>query len=174
MPRPRTINIKAMSPEEFRAYNREKQRLFYERRKAGIPVRTRQLTGNKNCRKCGERKPFTLEFFAPRGDNHAGLKTICRACMSEHIGLHQATIKYGLTRAQHAMLKARPCVLCGSTKHLRIDHCHKSGRVRNTLCNHCNAGLGFFRDRPDLLRLAAQYVEHYAALHAGTPTPSQS
>lgn len=174
MSRPRTINLKGMSPEEFRAYNRAKQKLFHERRRAGIPVRTRQLVGNKNCRTCGERKPFTAEFFPPRGDQHEGLKTQCKVCQNKYTCERIATVKYGLTKAQYDMLKARPCVLCGSDKHLRVDHCHKSGRVRNTLCNHCNSGLGFFRDNPTLLRLAAQYVEHYATAHTGTPTPSPS
>jgi hypothetical protein len=40
-----------------------------------------------------------------------------------------------------------------------IDHCHTSGKIRGLLCQRCNNGLGHFRDRPDLLRAAADYLE---------------
>lgn len=38
------------------------------------------------------------------------------------------------------------------------DHCHTSGAVRDILCRQCNAGLGNFRDRPDLLSRAISYL----------------
>lgn len=40
------------------------------------------------------------------------------------------------------------------------DHCHTTHTPRGILCNHCNAGLGMFRDQPDRLRRAADYLEH--------------
>lgn len=41
----------------------------------------------------------------------------------------------------------------------QLDHKHGSTIVRGFLCLKCNTGLGLFRDNPDFLRLAANYLE---------------
>lgn len=44
---------------------------------------------------------------------------------------------------------------------LVVDHHHPTGRVRKLLCPQCNAGLGIFKESPELLRSAADYIiEH--------------
>lgn len=53
------------------------------------------------------------------------------------------------------------CAICGTapkTRRLNIDHCHATGQVRGLLCPRCNRGLGWFRDRIDLLHGAAVYL----------------
>ena len=42
---------------------------------------------------------------------------------------------------------------------LARDHFHKTGAWRGLLCGRCNKALGLFRDDPELLRAAAEYVE---------------
>ena len=43
-------------------------------------------------------------------------------------------------------------------RQVHADHCHTSGDPRGVLCHHCNAGLGAFRDNPDTLRRAIEYL----------------
>jgi hypothetical protein len=42
-----------------------------------------------------------------------------------------------------------------------VDHCHKTGKIRGLLCQNCNRALGKFKDSPDLLRKAAEYIEKH-------------
>lgn len=59
------------------------------------------------------------------------------------------------------------CMICGvrdgeaGGRHgtLSVDHRHSDGVVRGMLCPQCNYGVGQFRDRSDLLRRAADYLD---------------
>jgi len=49
---------------------------------------------------------------------------------------------------------------CGGANKTRlcIDHNHKTGEVRALLCHDCNTGIGKFKDFPELLLKAADYL----------------
>jgi hypothetical protein len=46
----------------------------------------------------------------------------------------------------------------GKVIDLAVDHCHETGKVRGLLCRQHNFGLGFFKDNPNLLNVAANYL----------------
>lgn len=80
--------------------------------------------------------------------------------------------KFGITVEQYEeMLEAQEggCAICGTTdcqaktgkSRLAVDHDHDTGKVRGLLCNHCNAGLGAFRDNTTLLEKAIKYLEEH-------------
>ncbi len=46
-----------------------------------------------------------------------------------------------------------------SIKPLCVDHCHETGIVRGLLCHFCNAGLGYFKDSLENLKIAIVYLE---------------
>lgn len=57
------------------------------------------------------------------------------------------------------------CAICGNPqegKELAADHRHSDPpKPRGLLCELCNRALGLFKDRPDILRKAAEYIEKY-------------
>jgi hypothetical protein len=53
------------------------------------------------------------------------------------------------------------CAICSRKPdkyRLTVDHCHETMRVRGLLCKPCNAGLGCFRDNPELIQTAKEYL----------------
>ncbi len=76
---------------------------------------------------------------------------------------------YGITLEEYRKIEADQeglCKICGKTPdelgepRLSVDHCHKTQRVRGLLCGNCNRGIGKFRDDPELLRKAIEYLEN--------------
>lgn len=70
--------------------------------------------------------------------------------------------KYGLSCEQFEEMRSRQdgkCAVCRYERELVIDHCHGSGIVRGLLCSNCNTALGLLGEDPDVLRIAALYVE---------------
>lgn len=75
--------------------------------------------------------------------------------------------KYGITHNEYLGLLAaqdNSCAVCEVPaeeleRRLAVDHCHITGAVRGLLCTRCNMGLGYFRDRSEVLRKAAEYLE---------------
>lgn len=74
---------------------------------------------------------------------------------------------YGITPEDYDRIfleQGGVCKICGSPptegKRLHVDHEHGKNEnpVRGLLCFRCNSGLGMFRDDPELLVVAAGYI----------------
>lgn len=70
--------------------------------------------------------------------------------------------RYGITFDQWTeMLIAQSgrCAIClDPMVDPHVDHDHSTGSVRGLLCTNCNTGLGKFKDSPDRLASAIQYL----------------
>jgi len=73
---------------------------------------------------------------------------------------------YGITIDQYESMMSSQngvCFICKNKcktgKRLCVDHCHKTGKVRALLCTNCNTGIAHFKDIPELLRTAANYLD---------------
>jgi hypothetical protein len=128
----------------------------------------------KTCPRCKESKPisaFTNDGAAP----------YCRPCVSayekaRHAAnpIRRAALRFSLTDDEYKALLSRAagkCDLCGKLveqkRALHIDHDHKCcpakakscGKcIRGVLCSTCNTGLGCFKDDPELLEKAIDYL----------------
>lgn len=78
---------------------------------------------------------------------------------------------FGITLQEYEALFTKQdglCAICGgkettnsrdgAPRHMPVDHCHKTGRIRGLLCTQCNRGLGMFGDDRARLLAAAEYL----------------
>ena len=130
----------------------------------------RRERGKKACRTCGVLLPLRHFHKNPQRTDKRG--SYCKDCLRHkdkaNNNRHRARTlskKYGLPEVEYVrMVKVQDnkCAVCkeqcASGRHLAVDHCHESGKVRGLLCRSCNVGLGHFKDNPKLLLLAAKYL----------------
>lgn len=73
--------------------------------------------------------------------------------------------RYHLTTDQYDKIRRNQnelCAICGCVpREWHVDHCHASGRVRGLLCEGCNRGIGFLRDRSEILYKAFMYLKSF-------------
>lgn len=137
------------------------------------------------CSKCKEHR--TIDEMTKNSRSVRGHGSHCRHCVKAN---RKATWDYdekrwkrilrdyGITKAQYeALVEAQHglCAVCGEPPQERpqgrtrkmvtvfhIDHDHVRNRVRALLCLHCNTGIGYMRERPELARKMIAYLEKYA------------
>ena len=75
--------------------------------------------------------------------------------------VHARTLEVLAPYGVAAMLEAQGglCALCRERPAQHVDHDHLTGKVRAMLCFCCNQALGNLRDRADIARAAAAYLE---------------
>ena len=82
--------------------------------------------------------------------------------------------RYNITPEEYEeILKSQNycCAICGKHEKdnkkgemqqpLAVDHCHTKGSNRGLLCNTCNLGLGYFKDKPEFLLKAVDYLHKH-------------
>lgn len=131
---------------------------------------------SKSCTRCKIIKVSDLINFPPHNKKKDGLDSWCRSCRATY----RSEINRGKFRGQLSddevkkLKKQEKCDICGGTensgsrnnKHLGklyalvMDHNHKNGKFRGMLCNHCNRGLGNFKDNVQNLEKAILYLKN--------------
>ena len=148
----------------------------------------------KRCTVCLAMLPYTA--FSPNGvSKTTGMKYLaaaCRKCSSRKVAKiveanpdfyrdkHMKRL-YGVSLAEYNRLfeeQGGTCAICkkperaadprSGLRRLSVDHSHATGTHRALLCTSCNRGLGLFQDCPELLRVAAIYLDSHRELHSNT------
>lgn len=119
----------------------------------------------KKCTKCKVEKPMNSNYFPKHNKVKSGFDSWCKECRASY----RSETRRGLYRSmicdddlKEIIETVKECVICGSTEELVVDHCHRTNVIRGMLCNHCNRGLGHFKDDPELLEFARMYLLGYS------------
>lgn len=159
----------------------ERNRLYAERRarREGRDYTPRKKAppvtdGERWCFGCDCALP--LDQFIRNRNSPDGRGNYCRPCQGR-MSTESRQRLHGTSRHYHLMRRygigagdvdrmldaqAWACPVCRVTLTLKtahVDHDHQTGAVRGILCFNCNGGLGQFRDSPEVLRRAADYLE---------------
>mgnify|MGYP000231653318 CR=1 FL=1 len=124
-------------------------------------------TKRTHCRSC-ENAQHAARLKRTPGKNYENIKKYRQRHPLKRRG-YELKAKYGLTLEQYDALLAlhnNGCHICGNlttgttngAAHFMVDHCHKTLQVRGLLCTNCNRGLGNFKDSPELLLRAIDYL----------------
>lgn len=98
-------------------------------------------------------------------DKHAAMTR--KYHLMDHFGLPVAEYE------KMVLMQNGVCAICqktesmvcphnGKTFPLSVDHDHATGKVRSLLCKRCNMMIGKSSENPQLLRLAADYLERHS------------
>ena len=137
------------------------------------------MVERKRCTKCGEVKP--ISEFSKRYDYPDRTLSACKDCerirkrdyarkrfkdpgLRRAVSFRQKLWTYGITATEYESLlkeSGGECAICQRPfggEAPRIDHCHTTGKIRGLLCHNCNAALGLFKDSPEVLSRAVEYL----------------
>ena len=114
-------------------------------------------------------RPCDLEYRREYRKAHAAALRVnearWRAKNPTHTRRKMLARQYGLSEDQfQAMLSQQGgrCAICHTAdwgkRAAHVDHDHETGEVRALLCRNCNSGIGMFKDDPDLLYAASEYL----------------
>jgi uncharacterized OB-fold protein len=131
----------------------------------------------KQCNFCNLSKPFSE--FHKRNDRKNGLVSKCKDCSNQYKKKYRLANKE-IIRAQNKRrvpgwdivrydeylnLQEGKCAICGTTEYTNKDWCadhdHVTNEPRGLLCGRCNAGLGYFKDNPEYLQSAIDYLKKW-------------
>lgn len=62
------------------------------------------------------------------------------------------------------VLQNNACYICNESikgKEIKVDHCHKTGKLRKLLCHNCNSALGLLHDNAEIFETCARYIREH-------------
>lgn len=145
-------------PEKRKAYHKRYHEQWRHReenvQKLRDKARTYQASKPKE-----KRQTEWREWYAKNKETYKAIRAAQRERPKEYA--REIKRQYRLTPEgfqELVRLANGKCEICGVETKPHVDHCHRSGVVRGMLCRNCNTGIGYLRDRIDLLQNAIRYL----------------
>lgn len=135
----------------------------------------------KYCKKCDSIKEDS-EFYVCK-TRKDGMQIYCKDCISKEVKdnykknktrlikkqrKYNILNRYGITEIDYDKMfiqqKGRCAICCSdkskrtNSKHLCIDHSHKTGKIRGLLCHDCNVILAKLNDDVDMCKKIISYL----------------
>ena len=129
------------------------------------------------CINCNQELPRSK--FHIRNSRKVGIEYRCKDCTNARKREYRKNNK-DLIRAQNKKrnpgwdidrynkyleLQNNTCAICRTDtpglSDWSADHCHTTNQPRGLLCVRCNAGLGYFKDNPEYLQSAIDYLKKW-------------
>lgn len=117
----------------------------------------------KRCCSCKQELPVS-EFNRSSRTIYQGY---CRPCARRRQRDRDMQKKYGITMDDYQEMLADQegkCACCGGEpgkRALAVDHDHKTGQVRDLLCDPCNVMLGMANDDQERLKAGMRYLRRW-------------
>lgn len=135
------------------------------------------------CNKCNEFKP--VSSFFKEASSKRGYRYACKDCEAPRFKKYRKDnqVKVSATRLKWRRTTAynfppelfderfneqgQACAICkspdaGGRGAFHADHDHDSSQPRGVLCHNCNVALGNFKDNPEILQAAIEYLNKYS------------
>ncbi|MDO9463776.1 MAG: endonuclease VII domain-containing protein [bacterium] len=103
---------------------------------------------------------FMKKYLARRKENKRNNPEI-----REKQAIRRKERKYGLSHEDWLRMyetQDGKCLICGKSfikpSDAKVDHNHRTGKIRGLLCNNCNLGIGFLNDDPKIMIKAIEYL----------------
>lgn len=135
------------------------------------------------CKKCNEYKPASS--FFKEASCKRGYRYSCKECEAPRFKKYRKDNqdKVSATRLNWNRKKqynfppdlfnerfneqGQVCAICkspnaGGRGAFHADHDHDSSQPRGVLCHNCNVALGNFKDNPEILQSAIEYLNKYS------------
>jgi len=136
------------------------------------------LLDTRVCRTCDIEKNLLEDYYLSRKNPAlaSSYSYQCKECTLKRVNSYNKTKRphirnnalkrmYGITSDDYNNMLTEQkgvCAICGNgrgDKHLHVDHCHDTKKVRGLLCQKCNTSIGLLDHNLDTLQKAVLYLQ---------------
>tara|TARA_S200002703_G_C3644886_1_gene197953 strand:+ start:101 stop:562 length:462 start_codon:yes stop_codon:yes gene_type:complete len=120
------------------------------------------------CKSCHREKDLKRYYNLPESDRKKRNKINREKLGEEYFKKDRLQRRYNISLEEYNILNNKQnnkCYICNilfkNTSSIRVDHNHKTKKVRKLLCHNCNTMLGHAKEDSTILYNAIKYIEEH-------------